>query len=649
MNRINKIMDIYKNLIFKRRDRKGQGDKSREKNIIRINSAVLLCTQRSLRLVFIGCLIFIVIIKTTMIFAETQNEGLVGYTETRYWDKDNAFNGYTLFAGHGKTYLIDMEGYLVNTWNSGTNPRFLENGNILDASKDDPSRFSGFQELDWDGNVVWEYTESRENYYPHHDFVRIYNKKLGDYTTLFIANKDISSEEALQAGADPANAPYKNAQMDVIVEVDMEGNVIWEWWFFDHVVQDVDPTKDNYVESIADHPERININLPGRQLKRDWLHCNSLDYNEDLDQIVTNSVQGEFYVIDHGNTFIPNDSDSSIALAESELGDFLYRFGDPARYDQGDPPSISDDWTSVSSGHKQIGGAHDVQWIKPGLPGEGHFLIFNNGQYLYETTSQSYIHEINSFLDKNGNNTGDYVNPPDAGYYTLESPKDTQKAKRNISNQIVWNYGSYSNQSFFSHIGSGAQRLPNGNTLICSDTEGHLFEVTDDSILVWEYISPVLKDEILEILYDNIPMTNSVFRAYRYSADHPALVGKDLEPITTITGRTPDYITPEGHASEIESDNVVGEFSLQQNYPNPFNPSTNIPYKIVKDSQIQLHIYDIQGSKIKSLVDSHQSAGSYQVIWDSTNDNGNPVTSGLYFIRLTNGNNTKIRKVVLVR
>ena len=151
-------------------------------------------------------------------------------------------------------------------------------------------------------------------------------------------------------------------------------------------------------------------------MRRDWLHCNSLDYNQELDQVVTNSVQGEFYVIDHGNTFISGDPEGGIALAAGSAGDFLYRFGDPARYRQGDPPSILEDWTKSTTGHKQIGGSHDIQWIAPGLPGEGHFLVFNNGQYLFECTPQSYIFEINGFRDATGKDTGSYINPPDAGY-----------------------------------------------------------------------------------------------------------------------------------------------------------------------------------------------------------------------------------------
>ncbi len=475
------------------------------------------------------------------------HEALQGPTEARYWDAARAYNGYTLFGAKG-AYLVDMEGYVVRRWSKvRTNPRFLDNGNILDSSTDDPSRGGGFVEVDWDDNVVWRYTETRSDYAPHHDFVRIFNKKLGAYTTLYIANKSITHEQAIAAGCDPSRK-YKDAQMDTIVEVDMDGYIVWEWWFFDHVVQDIDTTKDNYVgegKTIADYPGRININLPGRPLKRDWLHCNSLDYHPELGHIVTNSVQGEFYVIDHDGTFVVGDPQASIDLAASEAGDFLYRFGDPARYEQGDPPSILEDWTKCTSGHKQIGGAHDVQWIDAGLPGAGHFLVFNNGQYLFERTNQSYILEINGFLDVNGRDTGGYVNPPDAGYTNVEFHHDTHKPNKLMSNQIAWEYHSKSNQGFFSHIGGGAQRLPNGNTLICSDTEGHLFEVTSKGELVWEYINPMTRQYgPVTVMPDSLPMTNSVFRAYRYGADHPALVGRDLTPGDTITGKAPSYNSP---------------------------------------------------------------------------------------------------------
>jgi hypothetical protein len=286
---------------------------------------------------------------------------------------------------------------------------------------------------------------------------------------------------------------------------------------------------------VADYPGRLNLNLPGRPLRRDWLHCNAVDYNAESDQIVTDSVQGELYVIDHGNTFVAGDPKASIAKAAGPAGDFLYRFGDPARYKQGDPPRVLENWDTATSGNRQMGGSHDVHWIEPGVPGAGHLMVFNNGQYMFERTPQSSILEINPFLDANGRDAGKYVNPPEAGYVEERYDKDTHKSPRQVSKQIVWSYRSKSNMGFFSHIGGSGQRLPNGNTLICADTEGHLFEVTSGEELAWEYINPVTREGALKVMPDSLPMTNSVFRAYRYTADHPALKGKDLSPKMLIT------------------------------------------------------------------------------------------------------------------
>lgn len=465
-------------------------------------------------------------------------------TELRYWNRDKSFAGYTLFATGGTAFLIDMEGNLVHKWQSGNNPHLLENGNLMTIVREEEGGgLQGLRELDWDGNIIWEYRETREGYTTRGDPVRIFNKKLKQYTTVSYAIKSISNKEAIAAGYDPSNGPWQGASMDVIFEVDMGGKVIWEWRFMDHLIQDFDPTKANYVgkgQTIADYPGRLNINMPGKPLHRDWLHCNSMDFSEELDQVVINSVRGEFYVIDHDHTFIPGDPEGSMRLASGPAGDFLYRFGDPAQYGQGDPPSILRDWNESTPGHKQIGGSHNIQWIRPGLPGAGHFLVFNNAQYLFERTPQSYIFEINGYLDANGKNTGSYVNPPAAGYYTWEpsEARFTHKQPKRMSNQIVWIYTSKNNTSFFSHIGSGCQRLPNGNTLICAMTDGIFFEVTSDGELAWEYINPVsTQGEILEALLDRPPMTNASFRALRYGPDHPALAGRDLTPRGTITGK----------------------------------------------------------------------------------------------------------------
>ncbi len=570
-------------------------------------------------------------------------------TETRYWDAANSENGYTLFGTRGTSYLIDMEGHVIHTWNLGTNPRFTDAGTLLDAVGGNPSNSNVWKELDWNGNVVWQYTETRAGYYPHHDFAKIYNPKLGDSTFIYIANKDLTAQQCLDAGC-AATGNYTGAQMDVVVEVNRQGTVIWEWWFFNHMVQDIDNSKPTY-GIIKNNPGKINMNLAGNPVQKDWMHCNSLDYNQDLDMIVINSVHGEFYVINHGATFIPNNPDSSKTLAASTLGDFLYRFGDPAKYNQGTAPSVLANWEKSTAGHKQMGGAHDVQWIKSGLPGAGHFMIFNNAENLFELTPQSYIYEINPYLDSNGTNTGHFVNPPLAGYNIVSSPdQNLMKEKKNVSKQIVWRFSSKNNTSFYSTIGSSAQRLPGGNTLICSMNDGHFFEVKpSDTSIVWEYINPMTRDGVKKIKVDNYPTYNGVFRAYRYFNTHPALVGHDLTPGSTMTTSTPNYYTPADLTSAKSEDYLKPNDILNQNYPNPFANSTNIDFEISETKQISLDVFDFSGNLVKTLVNTLYSQGKYTLTWDGTNTSNQRVASGMYFYILKANNVQITKKMILIK
>ncbi|MCX6250932.1 MAG: aryl-sulfate sulfotransferase [Bacteroidetes bacterium] len=575
-------------------------------------------------------------------------ESFMVKTETRYWDNSRTFDGYTLFGTRGTTYLIDFEGHVIHTWDLGTNPRFTGDGNLLDAVGGNPSNQNTWKELGWTGNVKWQYTESRTNYHGHHDFAKIYNPKLGDSTFIYIANKDLTNQQCLDAGCD-AQYDYTGSQMDAIVEVNRQGTVVWEWWFFDHVVQDLYSAKPTY-GIIANTPGRINLNIRGNHVKSDWMHCNSLDYNQTLDVIVINSVHGEFYVIDHGNTFLANNPSGSIALAATTAGDFKYRFGDPAKYNQGDPPSIEDNWEKATAGNKQLGGSHDIQWIRSGLPGAGNFMVFDNAQNLFELTPQSYVIEINPYLNSAGVNTGSFVNPPDAGYIVQGSPDaNLMKENKNVSKQIVWKYSSKNNTSFYSTIGSSAQRLPNGNTFMCAMNDGHFFEIApSDTSVVWEYTNPMTRNGIKKIKVDNYPTYNGVFRAYRYAADDPGLAGHDLTPGPTMTGDPPNYWTPDD-LTVVENYGSSNPYnSLHQNYPNPFTTGTTIDFEITDPSTVDVIIYDFNGNKVKSLFHKTCHQGTYSIHWDGTDNKGMHVESGMYFYLLRSDTHILCKKMISI-
>lgn len=94
-------------------------------------------------------------------------------------------------------------------------------------------------------------------------------------------------------------------------------------------------------------------------------------------------------------------------------------------------------------------------------------------------------------------------------------------------------------------------------------------------------------------------------------------------------------------------------FALAQNAPNPFNPSTTINYQIPEDAgagvRFNLNVYDIRGRLVKNLADGIKGPGSYSAYWDGTNNNGQPVASGVYFYRFTSDKFNSTRKMILLK
>jgi len=88
-------------------------------------------------------------------------------------------------------------------------------------------------------------------------------------------------------------------------------------------------------------------------------------------------------------------------------------------------------------------------------------------------------------------------------------------------------------------------------------------------------------------------------------------------------------------------------FSLAQNYPNPFNPSTTIEYTLPRDTWVRITIYNILGRKVRTLFDEYQSGGGKRIVWDSKNDEGHEVASGIYFYQIKAGEFTQSKKMVI--
>ena len=94
---------------------------------------------------------------------------------------------------------------------------------------------------------------------------------------------------------------------------------------------------------------------------------------------------------------------------------------------------------------------------------------------------------------------------------------------------------------------------------------------------------------------------------------------------------------------------IPNKFSLYQNYPNPFNPITTMSYDLPEDSFVNITIYDILGMKVKTVVNTTQNAGYKSVIWDATNNNGKPISAGVYLYQIQAGEFVQTKKMVLLK
>ncbi len=108
--------------------------------------------------------------------------------------------------------------------------------------------------------------------------------------------------------------------------------------------------------------------------------------------------------------------------------------------------------------------------------------------------------------------------------------------------------------------------------------------------------------------------------------------------------------TADSHTGiEDNNANLPVSFGLKQNYPNPFNASTEIIFDLESSGNVSLEVYNIAGQKIATLVNGNHDAGSHDVIWNGTTDNGKEVTSGVYFYHLKVNDNSQTKKMVLLK
>jgi hypothetical protein len=408
------------------------------------------------------------------------------------------FPGYTLLVPQTttETLLLDLDGTPVHTWRSaylaGNSASLRDDGLLLrpgrvspvpEAFQAAPGGQGGVIELlDWDSSVAASFEYVSDEHIQHHDAISLPNGNVA-----FLAWDHKTVDEAVAMGRDPALLADGVLLPDSVVEIDPDrGTVVWEWHVWDHLVQDFDATKPNYGDP-SRRPRRIDLNYV-HDGAASWNHLNGLAYDAQHDQIIVSSRHfSELWVIDH---------DTTTKQAAGTKGDLLARFGNPAAYGKG------------TAADRTLFFQHGPTVIPKGEPGAGKILVFNNGDE--ETRPFSTVDELTP--KRRG------------GTFAMRD------GVFRVAQERVYPRSTAAGAPMFAEFISGAERLPNGNTLIVDGPVGTVFEMTPGGTKVWEYHNdhfapgPTFQFQGFDIRPERL------FTVRRYAAGDPALKGRDLPP-----------------------------------------------------------------------------------------------------------------------
>ena len=401
---------------------------------------------------------------------------------TTIYAPGETWSGYTVLSllREPGMVVIDMNGRVVKQWegfnsSAGGPVRILPDGEVIGAAGARPGHQESLQlvQKDFTGAQRWALLGNDQiegdggakarSLRQHHDWQR------ADYPAGYF------SPESRPASTGAATLVLSHAartlpavsdlplEDDHLVEYDAKGSVAWQWFSGDHIDElGFSPAARAAIKAGAGAGAG-----PQQRREFDWLHVNSATYlgpNRWFD-----AGDKRF---DPQNIIISSRQASLLAIIARD-GHVVWRMG----------PDFRESPQLMRIG--QIIGQHHAHLIPKGLPGAGNLLLFDNGGssgYGFDTP-----------IARNG-----YGGLARANSRVLEIDP--------VKLELVWSYAPAA--GFFGTNISGAQRLPNGNTLITEGPSGRVFEVTAQRKIAWEYINPATG-----------PGGNAVYRAYRLPYD----------------------------------------------------------------------------------------------------------------------------------
>lgn len=346
----------------------------------------------------------------------------------RACDPDRACPGYTLFAPHTSertVYLVDLEGSIVHSWElpypPGLYGYLTHRGTLFFNGRTDEAPSEFLAHGPWKGGAALEVDwEGNVLWEVRHSDHHHDGRLLRNGNVILLCMAPLAEDLARRvAGGRPGSEHDGVMYGDYLVEMTTAGDVVWEWRAWDHL----DPEQDRITYAAESRAE--------------WTHGNTVAELPD------------------GNLVVSFRHISTVAIVERPTGEIVWKLGAPPLAQQHAPVALEN----------------------------GNLLIFDNGTHR--------------------------ADHPVPFSRVIEVDRASQ--------EIVWSYQEARPFDFFSPYISNAERLSNGNTLVCEGVFGRLFEVTPEGELVWEYVNPFFGPPLGTAASPQ--PTNAVFRAFRYSEE----------------------------------------------------------------------------------------------------------------------------------
>ena len=400
-------------------------------------------------------------------------------TGTTIYDPAKAWSGFTVLSPlQGQAVLvIDMNGKVVKQWdgfnNSAGGPaRVLPNGDVIAANGARQGRQESVElvQRDFDGKTIWNFDHNEE--LPTNDGKTIWSlRQHHDWQREdFPAGYYSPESSPARSGANTLILTHTDRRVaaiagdvllgdDRLIEVSPTGQVLWQWIAGDHIDElGFDTTARASIRGARAGGARGDGARAGGGPRGggpatgapafDWLHINSATY-----------VGPNRWFEAGDRRFAPNNviissREASLLAIVARDGSIVWRLG---------PNFLESDALRAIG---QIIGQHHAHLIPKGLPGAGNLMVFDNG-------------------GASGYGPPSGMAPRGTGVFARPSSRVLEIDP--VSLKLVWSYTG--GAQFFSTNISGAQRLPNGNTLITEGAGGRVFEVTSDRQIVWEWMN----------------------------------------------------------------------------------------------------------------------------------------------------------------